>query len=233
MTATRHPPDAVSIAPERDDPWPSYGLLLGTVTASVAVLGAVPEGAVQQVVVSALLGASVILAFHIARTARTLVLLAWGLALLGLAVSVLHVLDGAVGDGTVRLLSAVLVSLGPPAIALGVVRSLRMSGRVRLEAVMGVLALYMLIGMLFAFVYAAIDHFGGDPFFSQEGATTVARCVYFSFTTLTTVGFGDLTARTDLGHTLAVFEALLGQIYLVTVVSLIVSNLGRARPRRS
>jgi hypothetical protein len=51
--------------------------------------------------------------------------------------------------------------------------------------------------------------------------------VYFSFTTLTTAGFGDLTARTDLGHTLTVFEALIGQIYLVTVVSLIVSNLGR------
>jgi len=50
---------------------------------------------------------------------------------------------------------------------------------------------------------------------------------------LTTVGYGDLTARTDLGHTLAVFEALIGQIYLVTVVSLIVSNLGRARPNRS
>ena len=61
----------------------------------------------------------------------------------------------------------------------------------------------------------------------------MSQCLYFSFTTLTTVGYGDLTARTDLGHTLAVFEALIGQIYLVTVVSLIVSNLGRARPNRS
>jgi hypothetical protein len=54
--------------------------------------------------------------------------------------------------------------------------------------------------------------------------------LYFSFTTLTTVGYGDLTARTNLGHTLSVSEALFGQIYLVTIVSLIVANLGRSRP---
>jgi voltage-gated potassium channel Kch len=49
--------------------------------------------------------------------------------------------------------------------------------------------------------------------------------VYFSFATLTTVGYGDLTARTDLGRTLAVMEALLGQLHLVTVVSVGVANL--------
>ena len=96
---------------------------------------------------------------------------------------------------------------------------------------MGVLALYMLIGMLFAFVYGTIDYVSDTPFFAGGEVATVSRCLYFSFTTLTTVGYGDLTAGTDLGHTLAVFEALLGQIYLVTVVSVIVSNLGHpARP---
>ena len=61
---------------------------------------------------------------------------------------------------------------------------------------------------------------------------TAARSLYFSFTTLTTIGYGDVTASTNLGHTLAVSEGLLGQIYLVTIVSLIVSNLGRGRPER-
>jgi hypothetical protein len=55
----------------------------------------------------------------------------------------------------------------------------------------------------------------------------VSRCQYFSFTTLATVGYGDLTARSNFGHTLSVFEAVIGQVYLVTVVSLIVGNLGR------
>jgi len=54
------------------------------------------------------------------------------------------------------------------------------------------------------------------------------QCLYFSFATLSTVGYGDLTARSNLGHTLAISEALLGQIYLVTIVSLLVANLGRS-----
>ena len=90
----------------------------------------------------------------------------------------------------------------------------------------------MLIGLLFAFVFGAVDRLGGDPFFAEGTPATMARCLYFSFTTLTTVGYGDLTARSDLGHTLCVFEALTGQIYLVTVVSLIVGNLRRRDPVR-
>jgi hypothetical protein len=217
----------------REDPWPNYGLLLTTVTASVAVQGAVPPSGAQEVLVNALLGASLILAFHIAGTSRTLLALAYVLAAGGVIVAVVGATTGAIGEGQGHLVSAALVALGPPAVAVGVLRSLRTSGRVRIEAVTGVLTLYMLLGMLFAFIYAAIDRLGGAPFFANDAAVTASRCLYFSFTTLTTVGYGDLTARTDLGHTLAVFEALIGQIYLVTVVSLIVSNLGRAHPRRS
>jgi hypothetical protein len=96
-----------------------------------------------------------------------------------------------------------------------------------------VLALYLLLGMLFALVYGAMDRLGGDPVFAGGQAATASNCLYFSFTTLTTVGYGDLVARTDLGHTLAVSEALIGQIYLVTVVSVLVSNLGRSRAGRN
>jgi hypothetical protein len=89
----------------------------------------------------------------------------------------------------------------------------------------------MLIGMAFGFLYGAIDRFGGDSFFAGGDPATVSHCLYFSFTTLATVGYGDFVSRSDLGHTLAVSEALIGQIYLVTVVSLIVSNLGRPARR--
>jgi hypothetical protein len=55
--------------------------------------------------------------------------------------------------------------------------------------------------------------------------------LYFSFVTLTTVGFGDRTAAGDLGRMLAVTEALLGQLYLLTVVALVIGNIGRERDR--
>jgi hypothetical protein len=125
---------------------------------------------------------------------------------------------------------AALVGLVPPAVALVVVRDLRAIGQLRIYPLGGVLSLYMLLGMLFSFVYGAIDRLGGDPFFAGGDDATVSHCLYFSFTTLSTVGYGDFVARSDLGHTLAVLEALIGQIYLVTIVSLIVSNLGLRAP---
>jgi hypothetical protein len=218
----------------RTGPQRRYGLLLVTTILSLGVQGIVPPSAPQEVAVTALAGASLMLAFRAADLPPRLIELAAGLALAILAVSVIAAAGGGIGDGAVRAMNAALVALGPPAVAVGVVRDLRSSGQVRVAAVMGVLSLYMLLGMLFGFVYGALDRFGSDPFFASDASATVSHCLYFSFTTLTTVGYGDLVARSDTGHTLAVFEALLGQIYLVTVVSLIVSNLGRpARPSRA
>jgi hypothetical protein len=128
-------------------------------------------------------------------------------------------------QGFGRVANAALVALAPPTIAIGVVRSLRKYGAVTVQAVLGALCLYLLAGMFFAFIYGAVNNLGGDPFFANGVDATPARSVYFSFATLTTVGYGDLTARTDVGHTLAVTEALLGQLYLVTVVSVGVANL--------
>jgi hypothetical protein len=208
-----------------------YALLLVCTLLSLAVQGAVPPGPWHEVVVTALAAASVLLAFRAGRLDRRLQLLAAVLAGTALALSVLHAVGGGVGEGAARTMNAVLVAFGPPAVGVGVVRELRMSGRVRVEAVMGVLSLYILIGMFFAFVYGAVDRLGSGQVFAGGEAATVSTCLYFSFTTLSTVGFGDVVARTDTGHTLAVFEALAGQIYLVTVVSVLVSNLGRPAGR--
>jgi hypothetical protein len=204
-----------------------YGLLLLATVSSLFVQGVVDPGALQQVIVTALAGASLLLAFRAARLSPRLVAFAGGVAVAALAVSILRATAGGIGEGAALTMNAALVALGPPAIAVGLVRDLRATGVVRFQSLFGVLSLYMLIGMAFGFVYGAIDHFGGDPFFADGNTATVSHCLYFSFTTLATVGYGDFVARTDLGHTLAISEGLIGQIYLVTVVSLIVSNLRR------
>jgi Ion channel len=207
-----------------------YGLLLIATVSSLAVQGIVAPGAVQQVIVTALAGASLLLAFRAARLGPRLIQLAAALAIAALAVSILRATSGGIGEGAAGITNAALVALGPPAIAVGLVRDLRQKGVVTVQTLFGVLSLYMLVGMAFGFVYGAIDHLGGDPFFAGGQSASVSHCLYFSFTTLATVGYGDFVARTDLGHTLAISEALIGQIYLVTVVSLIISNL--RRPRR-
>lgn len=210
-----------------------YGLLLLSTIMSLAVQGMVPPSDLQRVAVTALATAGVLLALRAADFAPRLATPAVAAALVVLGLSIVRAVLGGIGEGAARAMNAGLVAMGPPAVAIGVMHDLRATGRVRVQAVMGALSLYVLVGMLFAFTYGAVDELGGDPFFADGEQATASRCLYFSFTTLTTVGYGDLIARTDAGHTLAVFEALLGQIYLVTVVSLIVSNLGRPARRSS
>lgn len=203
-------------------------LLLITLT-SFVVQGMVPPSDTQQVVVTALAGASLMLAVHAAEYPQWALRTVTALAAVAFTLSVVHTVAGAIGDGATELMNAALILIAPPSIAIGVIREIRANGQVQFPAVMGALSLYLLLGMLFGFVYGAIDRLGGAPFFSGGEAATGARALYFSFTTLTTVGYGDLTARTDVGHTLSAFEALLGQIYLVTVVAAIVGNLRRPR----
>jgi uncharacterized membrane protein len=93
----------------------------------------------------------------------------------------------------------------------------------------GVLCIYLLIGSMFAFVFGIVDSLGSAPFFAQHAAPNTHNFLYFSFVTITTTGYGDLTAGTDVGRSLAIAEALVGQIYLVTVVAAIVGGL-RGRP---
>ena len=217
--------------PQADRRAGRYGLLLLATVASVAVQGVAEPGGVQQVIVTALAGGTLVLAFHAGDLAPRFTRAVIAFAAAALIVAVVRATAGGIGEGAARAVNAALVALGPPAVAIGLLRELRASHEVRLQAVAGVLCLYVLVGMTFGFVYGAIDNLGGDPFFANGEAATVSHCLYFSLTTLATVGYGDFVARSDLGHTLAVSEALIGQIYLVTVVSLIVSNLRRPAPR--
>jgi ion channel len=207
-------------------------LFLSTVV-SVAAQGVLEAGDVRNVLVTTLATASLLLALRAAELAPRLFALAAAGAAVVVTLSLVRAFGADIGEGAARAMNAALVTLAPPAVVIAVVRDLRSSGQVRLEAVLGVLSLYMLIGMAFAFTYGAVDRFGDTAFFTDGDLATVSNCLYFSFTTLTTVGYGDFAAATSLGHTLAVFEALIGQIYLVTIVSLIVSNLGRPARRRA
>ncbi len=130
----------------------------------------------------------------------------------------------------VRVLASLLIAIATPAVMVrGLVRLLRERGVV-LQAVFGALALYLQIGLIFAFAAAGIGSAQGTPFFGGDDPQSISEFVYFSFTTMSTTGYGDLTPATSLGRSLAVLEMLVGQIYLVTVVGLLVGNMGRERP---
>jgi voltage-gated potassium channel Kch len=114
-----------------------------------------------------------------------------------------------------------------------IIRALIRRRVIDLRTVLGAVCVYILLGMLWSFAYAAIGTIQSDPFFLEQQTATVADYLYFSFVTLTTVGYGDLTAAGGLGRAIASLEAVIGQLYLVTVIALLVSNLaGRGRRAR-
>jgi hypothetical protein len=109
-----------------------------------------------------------------------------------------------------------------------IVRRIRDHSRIDIETVAASLCIYLLAGIFFSYIYRVIDLLEGQ-FFAQKANAPAVDFIYFSFTTLTTTGYGDFTAGTSLGRMLAISEALVGQIYLVSVVALLVTNLGRER----
>jgi hypothetical protein len=115
----------------------------------------------------------------------------------------------------------------------GVVRLIRERG-VTVQAVAGALTTYLLIGLEFALLVGVLVGVSPHPYFEQisNAAANQSQEIYFSFTTLTTTGYGDLTPILNAGRALSVLEMLIGQVYLVTVIGLLVGNL-RQRPSRA
>jgi hypothetical protein len=95
--------------------------------------------------------------------------------------------------------------------------------RITHETVLGALCSYVLLGLLFAFCYLAVDSVREAPFFSQPGPHVQSEFLYYSFVSLTTLGFGDLSPTVGLPQALTVLEALLGQVFLVTRVARLVT----------
>jgi hypothetical protein len=134
-------------------------------------------------------------------------------------------------EGPLLLVLVALYALTPVVIVAHVIRR----PGVDREAFFGGVAAYLLIGMTYAFTYVALGEFpGSQPFFGAEGDGTTAQCLFFSFTTLTTTGYGDLVPAGNPGQSLAISEAVIGQLFLVTALGKIVSNLpGRVRGQNS
>jgi Ion channel len=103
---------------------------------------------------------------------------------------------------------------------------------VDLETILGAVCSYLLIGIAFASVYGMMQAVGSENFFAQPGSHSRLDYLYFSFIVLTTTGFGDLTPGTPVGKVLVTLEALIGQVFLVTIVASLVSSFVGIRGRR-
>jgi hypothetical protein len=177
-----------------------------------------------------LLGAGATLVFAVATSNAPVV--TRRVASIGLAVVVGGLAVDARFGGTHPALTlgvtAVVLAATALIVLVGLIRLIVERGVV-LQAVLAALAVYLLVGLGFGFAAGAIAVGESGSYFAQGTDGTQAIRVYFSFTVLTTTGFGDYTAASRAGRALTVLEMLMGQLYLVTVISLLVGNL-RGRP---
>jgi len=210
----------------KKEAWPGMGTVLALLSLSVIWHSAAPYTGWSRVVAISLEGAALISALTISgetpkfrRAALVLIPVALILAILGAATG------GEVGLLTTSILGLMIVIVSPIAIIRAVLRH----PIINLQTVAAAVCIYLILGLLFAYILGIESTIDKGAFFAGADRPYGPDLLYFSFTTLTTTGYGDIAALTRVGRTTAIAEAMIGQLYLVTVLAILVSNLGKGR----
>ena len=208
-----------------------YGALLALLIAGYLLSAFIDErwiGSLQVVLFTVVM----VLALRSSSVSRRAVRLLLVVAVIGVPVFFAISLSKATGDvgtgvaniwtGLVLLVAVVMI-----------VHRVLTFGTVTLQSIFGAFSAYLIVGLMFASFYAAMYHFGGDQFFANGQVGNTQTFQYFSFTTLTTLGYGDFTALENSGRAVAVMEALTGQIFLATLVARLVAAFRGSGDRES
>jgi len=120
-------------------------------------------------------------------------------------------------------------------VAMLIVSHVLKTERVSGEKIYGALSVYLLLGVIWAFVFLIVDFLVPGSFrYGQDGALTGAEMVYYSFVTLTTLGYGDIVPVNPSVRALATLEAITGQLYLTVLVARLVGlHITHSSQRRS
>jgi hypothetical protein len=208
-----------------------YGWLLLLILGAVATQLILPGTIVGTMTVTALQAATVVAALGVVQTGprpRTIVVsAAVGAALVAILVTALDPYTTVGADlplVVARATGLLLAGTVPVLIA----RDVAHHRRITLQTVAAGLCVYLLLGLAFGFAHGLVDLTVTDAYSRALGEDDA---VYLSFVTLTTVGFGDVTPVAGLARAVTVLEAVIGQIYLVSIVALLVGNVGLDRSR--
>jgi Ion channel len=137
--------------------------------------------------------------------------------LVGIAAIVLTAVGGDTATGISQIAGVVVLAT----LLLGVLDRVLHHEVVTIQTLFGAVCAYFLIGLMFSSVYGALNDLGDTAVFGEAVDRSVFS--YFSFVTLTTVGFGDFTAVTDIGRRIAVIEAVIGQVFIAILLARLVS----------
>jgi voltage-gated potassium channel Kch len=205
-----------------------YGVLLLLIIITIVVTVVLRDNTWERFASVTMIG--VMLLFALRTSGASMQLQRLAIAFVPVCIVATAIAAGWGEDGqAVRIGIASLMTVLQAAVLLAILRRLATHLTISWNTILGALCIYLLFGMAYSSAYAIAGHAQDGKLFVQQDAFTSADTIYFSLVTLTTVGYGDLTMRTDLTRIMAAMEALLGQIYLITAVGLLIGNLGRRR----
>jgi hypothetical protein len=207
----------------------SYGLLLALLLLDYVLLSLIQNRRWSDIVVGVPIVLSLLLAMHTSRAHIHAIRLA---RLAGVVVVALGIVSAFTGQnllsGAIGFMFAVLLAVSVYVI----LRRVLGHERVGMETILGALCVYIIIGLMFTFLFIAIARVSATPFLAQPPPYhSPSDYLYLSFVTLTTVGFGDLTPASKVARSVVVLEALMGQVFLVTLVARLVALFGSEQRR--
>ena len=199
----------------------SYGsvllLILFTYLFSVTVVASWAASLVISVQI-----ATVWAVLHVSRARRPVRRFATVLLVISALAAIVNLFVGreTTGESAVAFMSVVLYLIAP----FSITRSLLFRREVDLQTVLGAIDIYLLVGMLFAFIYRFLSLVQPSAFFGAAvGDAKFPQDLFFSFTTLTTTGYGNYVPAGNPGQTFAVAEMLIGQLFLVIAVAKVIN----------
>ena len=199
----------------------AYGLVLLLIMVTFVVMMTLPPegwGGRVAAVASAVLTA--IVAFTSSDVPTSRARLAYGVGAAVVVAAVLaKVLESDLLLGASFAAATVLLTIAAVTILRRVVTSIRVDFR----TILGAVSVFALLGILFAFFYLAFSRWDHSDFFTGVAHPRASQYLFFSYTTLTTTGYGNLVPAGTVGQSVAVMEMLLGQFFLVTLVAGLVS----------
>ena len=214
--------------PRRVAPASSYGLVLLLIVISY-VLAITIESITGKAFVLLIQVATVWFALRTSGARRAVRRIADVVLILALAIVLGALVDIFPVKASVPLVlfaSTVLYFIAP----LSILRDLVMRKKIDAEALLGTLSAYLLIGLCFGFAYLTMGAIQSAPFFGSQGDGTTSQALFFSFTTMTTTGYGNLVPAAQPGQSIAVLEMLMGQLFLATAIAKVITLW---RPRRA
>jgi len=210
---------------ERLEEGDTYGLLLILIVATYFLFAFVGESHWAKVALAVAFAGVLLLTLHTSHVRGRWMRVTCVLAAITVSINIVQAIADSEGvTGLTSLWIGFLIA--SPIVILA--RILRHPS-VDLETILGAICSYLLIGIAFGAIYALLQQVGSENFFAQSGPYERIDYLYFSFIVLTTTGFGDLTPLTAVGKALVTLEALIGQVFLVTIVASLVASFGFRR----